>query len=108
MEPCPPPRSAAPCCAHGPGWPGRLQPYDTVSAGIEQHRAGKVRILATMGNKCNPLLPDVPTLKEAGIDMEVYGWCGFYGLAGMDSATVDKLNQLGRNTRPARCKPAVA
>lgn len=67
--------------------------YETVSGGIEQHRAGKVRILATMGATRSPLLPDVPTLKESGVDMEVYGWCGFYGPAGMDKATVDALNK---------------
>jgi tripartite-type tricarboxylate transporter receptor subunit TctC len=67
--------------------------YDTVSAGIEQHRAGKVRILATMGSKRSPLLPDVPTLKEVGVDLEVYGWCGFYGPAGMERGTVEALNK---------------
>lgn len=67
--------------------------FETVSGGIEQHRAGKARILATMGATRSPLLPDVPTLKEIGVDMEVYGWCGFYGPAGMERATADSLSK---------------
>ncbi|CAN5418301.1 Bug family tripartite tricarboxylate transporter substrate binding protein [soil metagenome] len=62
--------------------------YDTVSAAIEQHRAGKLKIIATLGGQRCPLLPDVPTLKESGIDLEIYGWCGVYGPAGMDPALV--------------------
>lgn len=60
--------------------------YDTVSAAIEHQRQGKLKILATLGAKRSPLLPEVPTLKEQGIDLEISGWCGLYGPAGLDPA----------------------
>ncbi|PMY01260.1 tripartite tricarboxylate transporter substrate-binding protein, partial [Pseudomonas sp. GW460-13] len=41
---------------------------DTISETIEHHRAGRLRILAVTGNARSPALPDVPTLKESGID----------------------------------------
>jgi tripartite-type tricarboxylate transporter receptor subunit TctC len=67
--------------------------FDTVSAAIDHHRAGKLRILATLGPDRSPLLPEVPTLKESGIDIAINGWCGFYGPAGMDAAIVEKYNK---------------
>ena len=42
---------------------------DTASETIEHHKAGKVRILAVTGEqRRNRALPDVPTLKELGIN----------------------------------------
>lgn len=48
---------------------------------IEHHRQGGVRILATTGAGRSPLLPDIPTLHEAGIDVEALGWFGLYAPA---------------------------
>ena len=67
--------------------------FDTLSAAIDHHRAGKLRVLATLGPERSPLLPEVPTLKESGIDLAINGWCGFYGPAGMDAAMVEKYNK---------------
>ena len=39
-------------------------------------KAGKLRALATWGAKSHPVLPDIPTLKELGIDAEFYIWAG--------------------------------
>ncbi|UUZ65651.1 hypothetical protein LP417_15210 [Polaromonas sp. P1-6] len=35
---------------------------------LELHRGGRVRILVVSGTRRNKLLPDVPTVKEAGIN----------------------------------------
>ena len=41
----------------------------TIADAIAQHRAGTVRILAVSSAERSPFLPDVPTLKENGIDL---------------------------------------
>ena len=60
---------------------------------VEHHRAGKVRVLATTGTRRNPALPDVPTLKESGIDLELDGWYGLYAPAGTPADQVERLAQ---------------
>lgn len=45
-------------------------------------RAGKLRPLVTTGAERNPLLPDVPTAREAGFaEMEMRGWWGLFAPA---------------------------
>ncbi len=57
-------------------------------------RAGKVRVLAIATPKRLPLLPDVPTMAEAGVPgFEAYAWQGFVGPAGMPAAIVERLNK---------------
>ena len=43
---------------------------------VSQLPSGKLRMLAVTSAKRSPLLPDVPTLKEAGIDVEANAWMG--------------------------------
>lgn len=57
----------------------------------EHHRAGKIRILATTGARRNPAFPDVPTLREAGIDLTLDGWYGLYAPAGTPDAQIRAL-----------------
>jgi tripartite-type tricarboxylate transporter receptor subunit TctC len=52
---------------------------DVVSEALEQHRAGKVRIIAVAGATRSPLLPDVPTLREQGVAMDATAWFAMYG-----------------------------
>ena len=59
----------------------------------ELHKGGRIRILATTGSKRSPLLPGVPTLKEAGVDIEVDLWYAIYGPAGLPAATVQQYQQ---------------
>jgi tripartite-type tricarboxylate transporter receptor subunit TctC len=55
--------------------------------------AGKVRVLASAGPARNPLLPDVPTMAEAGFPgFEMGGWVGMFGPGGMSPALVAELN----------------
>ncbi len=60
---------------------------------VEHHRNGRVRVLATTGSQRNPVLPEVPTLKESGIDLVVDGWYGIYGPAGMADTQVQSLTR---------------
>lgn len=41
---------------------------DALASQLELHRAGKIRFLAVSGTHRNPALPDVPTVREEGID----------------------------------------
>ena len=66
---------------------------DTASETIEHHRAGKVRILAVTGEQRSKSLPDVPTLKEQGINMTADAFFGLYGPAGVPADTVNRIDR---------------
>jgi tripartite-type tricarboxylate transporter receptor subunit TctC len=58
-----------------------------------QVKAGRIRALAITGPKRSPLLPNVPTIREAGFpDVEMETWGGIVGPANMPEAIVKKLN----------------
>ncbi|OYY13404.1 MAG: ABC transporter substrate-binding protein [Rhizobiales bacterium 35-68-8] len=50
-----------------------------------------VKILAVTTAKRSPFLPDVPTLKESGIDVEAEAWNGLIAPAGTPEPIVEKL-----------------
>jgi tripartite-type tricarboxylate transporter receptor subunit TctC len=50
----------------------------SVSATLAHIKAGKLRPLATFGATRSKFLPDVPTLKELGYDVEYYLWVGIF------------------------------
>jgi tripartite-type tricarboxylate transporter receptor subunit TctC len=54
----------------------------TVSDAVTQHQAGAVRILAVSSEKRSPFLPDVPTLRESGVDLVADSWYGMWLPAG--------------------------
>ena len=54
---------------------------------------GKVKIIAVSTAKRSPYLPDVPTLKESGIDVEADSWMGLIGPGGMPKDMVEKINK---------------
>jgi len=66
---------------------------DTAVETIEHHRAGKVRILAVTGAQRNRALPEVPTLKEAGIDITADAFFGLYGPPGMPLELVQRIDR---------------
>ena len=66
---------------------------DTASETIEHHKAGKVRILAVTGEQRNKALPDVPTLRESGINMTADAFFGLYGPAGMAPDVVARIDR---------------
>lgn len=70
--------------------------FDTLDAVITQHEAGKVRILATSGAKRSPFTPNVPTFKEAGLDLVGTGWNALYAPASMPGAKVARIAQAVR------------
>jgi tripartite-type tricarboxylate transporter receptor subunit TctC len=66
---------------------------DTASETLEHHKAGKVRILAVTGSQRTRALPDVPTLKEAGINVEADAFFGLYGPPGMPADVVGRIDR---------------
>jgi tripartite-type tricarboxylate transporter receptor subunit TctC len=57
-------------------------------------KSGKLRALVVTSDARSPLLPDVPSAKEAGLPSFVMDfWVGFAAPAGTPQAVVDKLNQ---------------
>lgn len=67
---------------------------DVVLEALEAHRAGKVRILATSGERRSAVLPDVPTFKEAGFPgIVASGWFAMYAPAKAPAASVDAINR---------------
>lgn len=66
---------------------------DTASETIEHHKAGKVRILAVTGETRTKALPDVPTLREAGINIAADAFFGLYGPAGMAPDVVARIDR---------------
>jgi tripartite-type tricarboxylate transporter receptor subunit TctC len=61
---------------------------------LELHRGGKARVIATSGTERSPLLPDVPTMKEAGINAEGQGWYAVYAPAKTPAETIKRLNKI--------------
>jgi len=53
--------------------------------------AGKVKAIALMADKRSPNYPDLPTLKEQGIDWSLTTWRGFAGPKGLPENVVDVL-----------------
>ena len=64
---------------------------DTFDALATQHAAGKIRLLATSGDRREALAPEVPTLRELGLSLEGHGWNALFAPAGMAPQTVDML-----------------
>lgn len=71
---------------------GRLPIMMTGLSGmIELHKAGRIRVIASSGSARSPLLPDVPTMQEAGINVNTTSTVGIFGPAGMPPEVVRPL-----------------
>jgi len=65
-----------------------------VELALPQVRGGKARALAVTGSSRLSILPDVPTLREAGLPgAEVTTWFGLFAPAGTPKAAVDRLQR---------------
>jgi tripartite-type tricarboxylate transporter receptor subunit TctC len=74
---------------------------DALSTGpstvMGQVKAGKVRVLATWGDARHPALPDVPTLKELGYNVQFSQWTGLFVPAGTPEPVIAKLREAARS-----------
>jgi tripartite-type tricarboxylate transporter receptor subunit TctC len=54
-------------------------------------KQGRIRALGYGASQRSPLLPDVPTFKEAGVPFEAWSWSGLLVPAGTPRTVIDKL-----------------
>jgi tripartite-type tricarboxylate transporter receptor subunit TctC len=87
---------------------GRLPMYiASMAEFIEHDKAGTIRILATLGTSRSRFLPDVPTLRESGFDIEAPNSFAVWAPAGtsatvaerLRAAIIDALNNAEMRTR---------
>jgi tripartite-type tricarboxylate transporter receptor subunit TctC len=66
--------------------------FQSVNELVALHKTGRVRVLATSNSKRSAFLPEVPTFKEAGFDIEGTGWFGVFAPARTPPAVISKIN----------------
>jgi tripartite-type tricarboxylate transporter receptor subunit TctC len=74
---------------------GRVQMmFCSASTSVPQVREGKLRAIVTTLGKRSHLLPDVPTIGEAGMpQFSITSWAGLFGPAKMPREVVERLNK---------------
>ena len=74
--------------------------FDAIPTMAEQIKAGKVKAIATTGTSRSAVLPDVPTLSEAGVPgYEATIWLGLMAPKGTSPAVIARLNaEVGKIT----------
>ena len=108
-------------------WPARSRRPSSWRAPIARHvKSGKLRALAVANRRREPLLPDVPTMDEAGLaDFRATIWFGLFAPRqtpdaildrlhgavqaalgrGQDQDDVDRAGRAGRAGEPRRLRP---
>ena len=71
--------------------------FDLVPTYLQQITAGKVRPIAVLGPQRTASLPDVPTLRELGINVNATGWYGLAGPKGLPADVVMKVNKVAND-----------
>jgi tripartite-type tricarboxylate transporter receptor subunit TctC len=67
--------------------------FQNINAVIQHIKSGKLKALAITSEARSPLLPEVPTMKEAGVaDFVVAVWLGFAVPAGTPANVVQRFN----------------
>ena len=73
---------------------------DAVASGpstvIQHVKAGKLRVLASWGDKRLASLPDVPTLTESGYEAVYFQWSGLFAPAGTPEPVIARLREAAR------------
>jgi tripartite-type tricarboxylate transporter receptor subunit TctC len=70
--------------------------FEQMYAAMPSIKGGKLRALAITSKTRSPLLPDIPTMAEAGYpQVEVLNWQGIVGPKGLPPAIVAQLNAAG-------------
>ena len=76
---------------------GNVDAISTGPSTVIQHvKAGKVRVLASWGDKRLASMPDVPTLSESGVDAVFFQWSALFAPAGTPAPVLAKLREAAR------------
>jgi tripartite-type tricarboxylate transporter receptor subunit TctC len=70
--------------------------FSSLPPAVSQIKGGNLKALAVTGNKRVKSLPDVPTLKEQGIDVVVTSWQGLFAPAKTPDAILDKIEKSAK------------
>jgi tripartite-type tricarboxylate transporter receptor subunit TctC len=88
--------------------------FDSITTQIQNIQAGRVKGLATSGERRSPLLPELPTVAEAGVAGYTASiWLGIMAPTGTPEAVVQRLNEAitriatAEDTRAAWTRQAV-
>jgi tripartite-type tricarboxylate transporter receptor subunit TctC len=65
----------------------------TTSDLLEMHKGGRLRVLATSDAQRSQFLPDIPTFKEAGYDLQATGWYAIFAPAKTPPDMIERLNK---------------
>jgi tripartite-type tricarboxylate transporter receptor subunit TctC len=68
----------------------------SIAAASAQMKAGKLKPLACFGAQRAPALPDVPTMKELGYNVEFYLWVGMFAPKGTPEPIIVALRDASR------------
>ncbi|HKA38185.1 MAG TPA: tripartite tricarboxylate transporter substrate binding protein [Burkholderiales bacterium] len=71
--------------------------FVTFSSAVNHAKAGKVRMLGVVSAARNPAYPEIPTMREQGLDMVVGSWQGVFVPAGTPKPVVDKLFKVSHD-----------
>ena len=72
----------------------------TLGDALTTVRAGRVRVLALAAPQRSADVPDVPTFKELGYDVEFVNWRGFFGPPGLPREQRDRHAQMLLDLQP--------
>jgi tripartite-type tricarboxylate transporter receptor subunit TctC len=67
--------------------------FSSLPPAVSQIKGGNLKALAVTGNKRVSSLPDVPTLKEQGVDVVVTSWQGLFAPAKTPADVLDKIEK---------------
>lgn len=65
----------------------------SITASLPYVQSGKLRVLGVMDSKRLPQVPDAPTFKEAGYNIDAYAWYTLVAPAGTPADAIMRLNR---------------
>ncbi|MGE4244162.1 Bug family tripartite tricarboxylate transporter substrate binding protein [Ramlibacter sp.] len=66
---------------------------------VQAHKSGKAKVIAVSGSRRTPLLPDVPTFKELGVEgLEFHTFIGYFAPKGLPPAMAQEFNAALRKS----------
>lgn len=65
----------------------------SLTLALPHAQSGKLRVLGVFDDRRIEQLPNVPTLKESGYDLDAYAWYCLVAPAGTPASTIDRLNR---------------
>ena len=64
--------------------------FDAMGDLSEYHKAGKLKIIATTGTTRSPAMPEIPTMREEGFNVQGDAWFGMFAPAATPKPLLDK------------------